>query len=142
MPNEIKISVDNLFSEPYGLDDCMNLARILNNNKIDLKKDFKFKKFEIDEESDKKPKEELLYYSEKIGNEEILSFHISNDREYIGHYRFHSKNSLNILENLIKNPSIRQEFKNCLENKIVSFFKSYEWETWSYRNAEAEGAEF
>jgi len=142
MQNEIKSSLDKLFSEPYGLDDCMNLAKILNNNKIDLKRDFKFRKFEIDEESDKEPEEELLYYSEKIGNEEILSFHISNEREYIGHYRFHSKNALNILENLIKNPIIMGEFKNYLENKIISFFKSYEWETWSYKNAEAEGASF
>ena len=118
--HSIETLIDELFIEPYGLDDCMEISRLLNST-FDLKKaDFG------------KSKEELK-------QTKIANIHVSHEGMYIGHYRLHSENALEVLEYFKTHDKNKKE---DLDNKIVSFFKSYEWETWSYKNAEHEGAEF
>jgi len=98
--------LDNLFSEPYGLDDSFELLRM---------------------QHDKNPKER--HFNERA---KIYNFYTKEGK----HYKLHSDTAL------IFTDSMHSEAREYLESKIISFMKSYEWETWAYKHAESEGARF
>jgi len=132
MPNGIEKLIDSLFLEPYGIDDCMELGRILNNKGIDLKEDVDIYDTITDEKTKKSEK-----VKKTIGEKESLNLYVSYKGDYTAHYRLHSNTAIAILDCFIKNAEERGK-KEYLENKLVSFFKSYEWETWAWKYADAE----
>jgi hypothetical protein len=145
MADSIEKLIDSLFLEPYGLDDCMELGRILNNKGIDLKEDVDIYDTITDEKTKKAKK-----VKKTINKSEALDISVSHEivfdkikingkeykrRDYVCSYRLHSNTAISILDFFINNARERSR-KEYLENKIISFFKSYEWETWAWKYAE------
>jgi len=140
MPETIEKLVDSLFLEPYGLDDCMELGRILNNNGLELKDDIEIYDIITDEETKKAKKvkktikrgevldisasHEIIFDKIKINGKEYKR------RDYVCNYKVHSNIAVDILDFFIKNTRELRK-KEYLENKVISFFRSYEWETWA-----------
>jgi hypothetical protein len=119
MLETIEKLIDTLFSEPYGLDDCMDIGKILDNKMLILGKDVYLGK----------AREEL----KQTGS---ININASHEGVYVAHYRLHSETAINVLNFFINNPAEIKK-KEYLENKIISFFKSYEWETWAWKYVEA-----
>jgi len=117
MPDETEKIIDVIdkhFSGLYGLDDSMEIMRALYNKSFDPKS--------IDYNDAK----------EKLNSGKVFNIYVSNKGNYSGHYRLHSEKAINLLLALLTD----EKSKKYLEDKIINFFNSFEWETWSYRYAE------
>ena len=102
----------------------------MNNKTVDLGKDVDI----YDTITDKKTKK-TEKAKKRIGKKESLNLHVSYKGDYTTNYRLHSNTAIDILDFFIKNARERGK-KEYLENKIINFFKSYEWETWAWKYAE------
>jgi hypothetical protein len=103
MPDYIETLIDGLFSEPYGLDDCMELGRILNNPFLTLEKDIN-----VGKRGEGEYEDESKRMLKKLKTDKILNLYVSHETKheqpplYINHYRLHSETAINTLDYFIK----------------------------------------
>lgn len=130
--------LDNLFNEPYGIDDSMEILRLLYNPAFDFKKSLRFpeKKEKTEQKEIEKEWEFIKKLREQINAEGIFNIHLSVNELYKGHYKIHSEKAFDVLYSLSLSDSGKLKRK-YLETKVVDFFRSYEWETWAWKYAES-----
>jgi len=150
MPEAIESLINALFIEPVGLDDCLDIGKILTNSNIDLEKDIDIYNEVIDKETNKAvidaETKEPVKIVKRIRDNESLNLYVSHEREilgakhkikdYLGHYRIHSNTAIDVLDYFIKNSAEKTKVE-YLENKIVNFFNSFEWEIWAWKYVDA-----
>ena len=122
MPGNFESSIDEMF--PYIFEDAVSLWNL------------------IYERPDKKKIEQSVPKKDENGKE--ISFLESALREFkkgrfeiktLKSYKFYSAAAAEAIDYIfIQNGRFE---KSYLEDKIVNFFKSYEWETWAWKYAES-----
>ena len=110
---------------PYAIDDSMEAIKVLYNYEIISKLENELKEVDI-------AHARAVLKKKSIVKEDNKKFKLYN-------HSFYSDTAISLIEWYVKalTPE-RDKINKILEEKLVKFFKSYEWETWGLKYIEAE----